>query len=144
MDQMKYSCPMHPEVTSNKPGNCPKCGMALTKSKKSKMAMQETKMYTCPMHSDVTSNKPGQCSKCGMDLKQMPAAAYSCPMNCGTIKSICFNYPVNSIIVYDYPDISVKEKGSKSADFYATLNKYYCLVVYSPFCMGDVADAFVL
>ena len=82
MDQMKYSCPMHPEVTSNKPGNCPKCGMALTKSKKSKMAMQETKMYTCPMHSDVTSNKPGQCSKCGMDLKQMPAAAYSCPMKC--------------------------------------------------------------
>ena len=24
-----YSCPMHPEVTSDKPGTCPKCGMAL-------------------------------------------------------------------------------------------------------------------
>ena len=24
-----YSCPMHPEVTSDKPGKCPKCGMAL-------------------------------------------------------------------------------------------------------------------
>jgi len=24
-----YSCPMHPEVTSRKPGKCPKCGMAL-------------------------------------------------------------------------------------------------------------------
>lgn len=24
-----YVCPMHPEVTSNAPGNCPKCGMAL-------------------------------------------------------------------------------------------------------------------
>ncbi|KKS62550.1 MAG: hypothetical protein UV28_C0009G0026 [Candidatus Collierbacteria bacterium GW2011_GWE2_42_48] len=24
-----YVCPMHPEVTSDKPGNCPKCGMAL-------------------------------------------------------------------------------------------------------------------
>ena len=24
-----YSCPMHPEVESNEPGNCPKCGMAL-------------------------------------------------------------------------------------------------------------------
>lgn len=25
-----YTCQMHPEVTSDKPGNCPKCGMALT------------------------------------------------------------------------------------------------------------------
>lgn len=26
-----YSCPMHPEVTSDKPGICPKCNMKLTK-----------------------------------------------------------------------------------------------------------------
>jgi len=26
-----YTCPMHPEVTSDKPGTCPKCGMALVK-----------------------------------------------------------------------------------------------------------------
>lgn len=24
-----YTCPMHPEVRSDKPGNCPKCGMKL-------------------------------------------------------------------------------------------------------------------
>lgn len=24
-----YTCPMHPDVVSNQPGNCPKCGMAL-------------------------------------------------------------------------------------------------------------------
>jgi cytochrome oxidase Cu insertion factor (SCO1/SenC/PrrC family) len=29
--QVIYSCPMHPEVTSRKPGKCPKCGMALRK-----------------------------------------------------------------------------------------------------------------
>ena len=26
-----YQCPMHPEVLSGKPGNCPKCGMPLEK-----------------------------------------------------------------------------------------------------------------
>jgi Heavy metal binding domain len=26
-----YACPMHPEVQSDKPGKCPKCGMALVK-----------------------------------------------------------------------------------------------------------------
>lgn len=26
-----YSCPMHPEITGDKPGTCPKCGMDLEK-----------------------------------------------------------------------------------------------------------------
>lgn len=26
-----YTCPMHPEVQSDKPGKCPKCGMKLQK-----------------------------------------------------------------------------------------------------------------
>ena len=25
----EYTCPMHPEVISDKPGKCPKCGMEL-------------------------------------------------------------------------------------------------------------------
>ena len=82
MEQMKYSCPMHPEITSKKPGKCSKCGMDLTKSKKEQMKMEVMKMYSCPMHSDVTSDKPGKCSKCGMDLKEIPAVAYACPMKC--------------------------------------------------------------
>lgn len=28
---IKYTCPMHPEVSSGKPGKCPKCGMDLVK-----------------------------------------------------------------------------------------------------------------
>ena len=34
MSAAMYSCPMHPGVTSDKPGKCPKCGMALEKKSK--------------------------------------------------------------------------------------------------------------
>ena len=33
-EQVVYTCPMHPEVKSGKPGNCPKCGMTLVKKEK--------------------------------------------------------------------------------------------------------------
>ncbi len=29
--EVMYHCPMHPEVTQDKPGKCPKCGMDLVK-----------------------------------------------------------------------------------------------------------------
>ncbi len=30
-EKVEYTCPMHPEVISNEPGDCPKCGMPLEK-----------------------------------------------------------------------------------------------------------------
>lgn len=36
-----YSCPMHPEVTSDKPGDCPKCGMKLTMKDAEKGSMED-------------------------------------------------------------------------------------------------------
>jgi len=84
-----YTCPMHPDITSDKPGKCSKCGMNLTLSPKEKMKMEVMKKYTCPMHPDVTSDKPGKCSKCGMNLNLSPKEKmktevmklYSCPMH---------------------------------------------------------------
>ena len=60
---VKYTCPMHPEVVSDKPGKCPKCGMNLVEKK-----VGVSKTYTCPMHPEVISDKPGKCPKCGMKL----------------------------------------------------------------------------
>lgn len=31
-ENVKYTCPMHPEVVNDQPGDCPKCGMALVKA----------------------------------------------------------------------------------------------------------------
>ena len=82
-EKIKYNCPMHPEVTSNKAGTCSKCGMDLTRSKKEQMKMEVMKMYTCPMHPEEKSDKPGKCSKCGMNLKETEkiTKAYTCPMH---------------------------------------------------------------
>lgn len=33
-----YTCPMHPEVQSDQPGTCPKCGMELVEHDKHKKA----------------------------------------------------------------------------------------------------------
>ncbi len=61
-EKVSYTCPMHPEVISDKPGKCPKCGMDLVKKETAKV------IYTCPMHPEVTDDKPGKCPKCGMNL----------------------------------------------------------------------------
>ena len=44
MEKETYTCPMHPEIISDKPGSCPKCHMALVlKTSKPKVHQVEDK-----------------------------------------------------------------------------------------------------
>ncbi len=62
----KYFCPMCPGVESDKPGDCPKCGMALERNPAWKAAAAT--IYTCPMHPEIEQDHPGDCPICGMTL----------------------------------------------------------------------------
>ncbi|WP_114940176.1 heavy metal-binding domain-containing protein [Mucilaginibacter endophyticus] len=42
--KVQYTCTMHPEVLSDKPGKCPKCGMTLVKKEPAKKKADSMKM----------------------------------------------------------------------------------------------------
>jgi len=99
-----YRCPMHPQIISDHPGECPICHMALelvpeeqrakasatakgdeqakgsapeeqrVKASATAKGDEQAKGYWCPMHHEVRSDKPGSCPICHMDLVPIPAA----------------------------------------------------------------------
>ncbi|HLQ85145.1 MAG TPA: copper-translocating P-type ATPase, partial [Salinisphaeraceae bacterium] len=70
-----HTCPMHPEVRQQGPGDCPDCGMALEPETPQTARVE----YTCPMHPEVVQDGPGDCPKCGMALEPRTVAADSGP-----------------------------------------------------------------
>lgn len=61
-----FVCPMCPGVSSETPGACPKCGMALERETP---VSRPGKLWTCPMHPEVVQETPGSCPTCGMALE---------------------------------------------------------------------------
>ncbi|WP_229724276.1 heavy metal-binding domain-containing protein [Cribrihabitans marinus] len=91
--RVEYTCPMHPEIVRDAPGDCPKCGMTLVPRETASNGhgghdtpQEDTPSpaghahaghaddaggegpYICPMHPEVVSDVPGKCPKCGMFL----------------------------------------------------------------------------
>ena len=46
----KYTCPMHPDVITDHPGNCPKCGMKLVPIKEKKRSTSNIEHRTHRTH----------------------------------------------------------------------------------------------
>jgi Cu+-exporting ATPase len=65
----KYFCPMCPGAESDKPGDCPKCGMALERNPAWVAPAAGKIIYTCPMHPEIQQDHPGNCPICGMTLE---------------------------------------------------------------------------
>jgi Cu(I)/Ag(I) efflux system membrane fusion protein len=74
-----WYCPMHPSVTSDHPGECPICGMALVKRDTAADAApidhtghrhNPSDPYACPMHPEETGLSPNdRCPICFMKLE---------------------------------------------------------------------------
>ncbi|CAN5617601.1 heavy metal translocating P-type ATPase [soil metagenome] len=69
----KYFCPMCAGVESDKPGSCPKCGMALERNPLFRADAKT--IYTCPMHPEISQETPGSCPICGMALEPKTISA---------------------------------------------------------------------
>ncbi len=60
-----WTYPMHPDVQTDRAGDCPQCGMALEQTSLQRPRQQ----YTCPMHPEIIRAAPGDCPICGMALE---------------------------------------------------------------------------
>jgi len=85
-----YYCPMHPDYTADRPGDCPICGMHLVKREATPPAPageRKVKFYRNPMNPSVTSKTPMK-DEMGMDYVPVyedeaagPAVAGRGPVN---------------------------------------------------------------
>jgi len=90
----KYFCPMCPEVVSDKPGSCPKCGMAL----EPELQIGTKTEYSCPMHPEVVSDKPGFCPKCGMALEPRITTAGAPEEDDSELRSMTLRFWIGSAL----------------------------------------------
>jgi len=84
-----YTCPMHPEIHSSKPGNCPKCGMELIKEKpKAVISPMSDNKDEMQLPKDSSKEKSMEMGSMIMDMPKVDV---------GPIKTIVNNTPPRSV-----------------------------------------------
>jgi len=81
MEQALFTCPMHPQVIQDMPGNCPKCGMNLIPLKK-----EADKSHSPLHHAEHTTEKQDghvqhPAPVVNINTAQQGLAKYTCPMH---------------------------------------------------------------
>ena len=113
--EITYTCPMAQDsIFSNKPGQCPKCGMDLVKMEVHEQhdgdemnadKIEKEGAYTCPMHPQIQSDTIGACPICGMQLEKVK------PVNDPKAVSLdVLLQPVNQQVVANVPMVHIMER----------------------------------
>ena len=64
----RWFCPMDADVHADKPGPCPKCGMALEAEASGAPRVE----YVCPMHPQIVRAEPGPCPSAAWRSSRAP------------------------------------------------------------------------
>ena len=82
MEHQQYTCPMHPEIIQDKPGNCPKCGMNLVPVKAEGDSSASHQQHA-EHHSSKGDENHSDRSKANTDVNKAAQSfqRYTCPMH---------------------------------------------------------------
>ncbi|MCW3118021.1 MAG: copper oxidase [Chitinophagaceae bacterium] len=135
-----YTCVMHPEIHSPKPGNCPKCGMKLIKEKpKAVSNPTENKQSEMQMPEDTAMEKSMDMDKMKMDdtvgKMDMPN------VNLGPLTTIVNNTPAHTVSYDLYIADTTVTFGKKSKRAIAVNGQIPMPVL--TFTEGDTAEIYV-
>src|SRR6266849_692769 len=66
---LSWTCPMHPDVVEDKPGQCHVCKMRLVPARLDSA-------WSCPVHTTITRAQSGPCPICKRDLVQITVSLF--------------------------------------------------------------------
>ena len=91
-----YTCPMHPEIVQDKPGNCPKCGMALVPRKNEQLSSpsSDKAAYSKALPDHNTTHNSNDKENAALHTAPQVFQKYTCPMHPHILRDAPGNCPL--------------------------------------------------